>query len=265
MKRVKRNKINQLLAHWPGATISLCSWLHRQGYGYDLLYKYRKSKWIYPVGRGAVARAGDRVTWISGLYAIQEQLGLSVHAAGKTALQMHGYAHFLPLGKGAAVWLFGPPAVKLPAWFHKHDWSVKVHYTMTNLFSHPAILGVTKKDMGTYAVTVSSPERAMMEVLHLVPQHESLEEAQLLMEGLTTLRPRLVQTLLEQCRSVKVKRLFMFLAEQCHHPWVKKLNLSRVDFGKGKRVIAKNGRLDPKYQITVPELSPKLEDSRESV
>ncbi len=37
------------------------------------------------------------------------------------------------------------------------------------------------------------------------------------MEGLTTLRPRLIQSLLEQCRSVKVKRLFTVLAEACNH------------------------------------------------
>ncbi len=92
-----------------------------------------------------------------------------------------------------------------------------------------------------------------MEVLYLVPANESFEEAGLLMEGLTTLRPRLVQALLTQCRSVKVKRLFMFLAEACNHAWVKKLDLSKVDFGKGKRMIVKGGRFDAKYNITVPD------------
>lgn len=32
-----------------------------------------------------------------------------------------------------------------------------------------------------------------------------------------------------QCRSVKVKRLFMFLAEACNHAWIKSLDLSTVD------------------------------------
>jgi hypothetical protein len=40
------------------------------------------------------------------------------------------------------------------------------------------------------------------------------------MEGLNTLRPDLVQELLEKCSSVKVKRLFMHLAEQFQHPWL---------------------------------------------
>jgi hypothetical protein len=62
----------------------------------------------------------------------------------------------------------------------------------------------------------------------------------------------LVQALLEHCASVKVKRLFMFLAENCKHGWAGKVDLSKVDFGSGKRVLKKGGRFDAKYQITVP-------------
>ncbi len=107
--------------------------------------------------------------------------------------------------------------------------------------------------MGFYVVRLSTPERAIMEVLYGVPKEESYEEAKLLMEGLTTLRPRLVQMLLESCVSIKVKRLFMVLAESCGHTWVKKLDLSKVDFGKGKRMLVRGGRFDSKYNITVPE------------
>ena len=63
-----------------------------------------------------------------------------------------------------------------------------------------------------------------------------------------------MQSLLERCASVKVKRLFMVLAESCQHPWVKKLDLSKVDFGKGKRMLVRGGRLDSKYNITVPDM-----------
>ena len=111
---------------------------------------------------------------------------------------------------------------------------------------------MTTKDLGPYAIKVSAAERAMMEVLYGVPQVDSYEEARLLMDGLTTLRPRVVQTLLENCASVKVKRLFMLLAENCNHAWVPKVDLSKVDFGKGKRTLVKGGRFNPKYKITVP-------------
>jgi hypothetical protein len=44
----------------------------------------------------------------------------------------------------------------------------------------------------------------------------------------------------------------MLLAENCKHSWVRKVELSKVDFGKGKRMLVKGGRFDPKYNITVP-------------
>ena len=73
------------------------------------------------------------------------------------------------------------------------------------------------------------------------------------MESLVTLRPEIVQKLLEICRFVKVKRLFMYMGEKHKHPWVEKLDRSRVDLGRGKRRIVSGGELDPKYQITVPK------------
>ena len=100
---------------------------------------------------------------------------------------------------------------------------------------------------------MSAPERAALELLRLVPHRETYEEARLLFEGLPPLRPTLVQQLLEACRSVKAKRLFLHRAEACALPWVGKLDRGRVDLGSGKRVIVKGGRFDPKYQITVPE------------
>lgn len=230
-------------------------WLEKQGVYQQLIHEYEKTSWVRRVGRGAYARAGDKVEWTGGLYALQEQLRLPIHAGGKTALSLQGYAHFLPMGPGTTVVLFGPPNVKLPLWFKQYRWGVKVRYTATNLFVGGADQGLTKREMGFYSVSVSAPERAMMEVLYGVPKEESYEEAKLLMEGLTTLRPRVVQTLLERCASIKVKRLFMVLGESCRHAWVKKLDLSKVDFGKGKRMLVRGGRFDSKYNITVPEAS----------
>ena len=35
--------------------------------------------------------------------------------------------------------------------------------------------------------------------------------------------------------------------------WLDRIDRAKIDLGKGKRMIAKGGKLDPKYQITVPE------------
>jgi hypothetical protein len=44
----------------------------------------------------------------------------------------------------------------------------------------------------------------------------------------------------------------MYLAESCKHAWVQRLDLAKIDFGQGKRMLVRGGRLDPKYKITVP-------------
>jgi len=245
-------KLNRLLRVWPQGTVAASRWLEQQGAYQQLRQTYEKGGWIERIGQGGYIRAGEMVEWTGGLYALQRQLRLSVHAAAKTALQMHGYAHFLPLGKGAPVTLFGSAGVRLPGWFRRHAWGVSLCYVATRMFLDDPDMGLADKAMGNWSVRLSAPERAMMELLYLVPDRESFSEASLLMEGLTTLRPGLVQSLLEQCRSIKVKRLFMFLAEHHNHPWVKRLDLSKVDFGKGKRMLVKGGCYDTKYRITVP-------------
>ena len=73
------------------------------------------------------------------------------------------------------------------------------------------------------------------------------------MEGLNNLRPALVQSLLEACQSVKVKRLFLYLAEKSNHDWFTYLDLSKIDLGSGKRSIVKDGVYISRYQITVPK------------
>jgi len=251
MKRENSRKLNQLLQTWPYGVVYTANWLYQHGIKDDRLSVYRAHGWVDALSHGAVVRSGDKFDWTGGLWAIQQQLGLKIHAGAKTALELQGYAHFLPLGKGGQIWLFGTPGQRLPAWFRKYDWSAKIRYVATSLFAED-MLGLTEKKMPSYAVKISAPERAMFEMLHLVPQESSFEGALHLMEGLTTLRPELVQTLLERCWSVKVKRLFLFFAEKCNHPWLPKVSLKKVKLGKGKRLIVKGGRFDSKYQISVP-------------
>lgn len=73
-----------------------------------------------------------------------------------------------------------------------------------------------------------------------------------LVEMLTTLRPKVLQELLEQCRSIRVKRLFLYLADKAGHLWFTRLDRSRIGHGKGKRVIGTGGVLVPDYELVLP-------------
>ena len=240
--------------NWPKKTVATYDWLEGQGVYRQLADTYVKSGWLERVGRGAFKWAGEeKVDWTGALYALQTQLKLSVHAAGKTALQMQGYAHYLAVGAKPAAVLFGKAGEKLPAWFERYSWETKIRYTAAYLFHDKKTLGLTDFNASDYSIKIAAPERAMFEVCYDVPDKESFEEAGHLMEGLTTLRPNLVQSLLEDCNSVKTKRLFMYFAEEYGHAWLKKLNLSKVDFGKGNRSLCADGQYNKKYQLVVPK------------
>lgn len=243
-----RNKLNNLIKMNPRGVVLTSAQLENQGISRQLVKSYNNTGWLVPIGKGAYALAGSKIDWSSGLPAIQKD---GIHLGGKTALELHGYGHFMPMGKNQVIHLFGSTGIRLPTWFQKYNWGNSIKYITTNFL--PAKIGLTDKEYNNRTIIISSVERAILEVLHLAPQSISLEEVDLLMESLITLRPSLLQQLLEKCNSIKVKRLFLFLAERNNFSWLKKLNLSNINLGKGKRVIVKGGHLDQKYQITVPK------------
>lgn len=253
MSMDNRSIINRLLRSWPQGTVAVSAWLTRQGVYQQLTDTYVKTGWLRRLGHGAFVRCDDSVEWPGGVYALQNGLGLPVHVGGKTALELRGFGHFVPPGDGGRLCLFAQAGRKLPTWFLRHNWRRKVVFKMPALFGGKPDLGLTRHSFGRFDVTISSPELAILEMLHLVPGEESAEEALLLMEGLGTLRPALVQELLERCRSVKVKRLFLALAGRCNHAWVGKLKLEKVKLGSGKRSVVPGGVLDPKYLVTLPK------------
>lgn len=243
-------KINLLLKSQPSGVVFLSSWLVNQGYSLDLQKRYKKGKWLQSIGTGAMIRAGDEVGYEGAVYALQQQLGLSAHPAGRTAMSLLGKAHYLELAQSKVI-LFGQAKETLPSWCRNRDWGVKLDYHSSSFL--PAGLGITDVELKTFSIKVSSAARALMECLYLAPLNQDLIECFELMEGMNNLQPILVQQLLEQCTSVKVKRLFLYMAEKANHDWVRYLNMETIDQGRGKRSLVDNGVYVPKYQITVPK------------
>jgi len=196
--------------------------------------KYVASGWLETVGSGVFKRPGDTPTWQGALHALQAQDGLAVHVGGLTALAAQGVAQFARLGRGH-VWLFSQPGVRPPLWFLL-----------------PAGLAVREQALGGFSLLASTPERALLECLFLAPDRMDLEETYGLLENQRTLRPTVMQSLLEACSSVKVKRLFMFMAERAGLPVVAKLARDRIDLGSGPRTIVAKGAFVAKYEIVVP-------------
>ncbi len=250
MSNETTTKINKLLRTTPAGAVLLSSWLVKQGYSLDLQKRYKKSNWLSSIGTGAVIRHGDKVDYYGAIYALQKQAGLSIHVGGRSALAAQGKSHYIDIASVRAV-LFGESKEKLPAWFKKYDWGVKVDYFASSFL--PAHVGLTDFDLPNFSVKISGPARAMLECLYLTPKYQDFYECYELMEGLNALRPKAVQELLESCSSVKVKRVFLYLAEKCGHGWLEYLDQRKIDLGSGKRSLVNNGIYVKKYQITVPE------------
>ncbi len=243
-------KIQKLLQKWPQGTVTMTSWLERFGISRQLQKKYVESQWIKSLGRGAYIKTGDHVSWQGGLYALQIQAHIPVHVGALTALTLQGMGHYIRLGK-ERVFLFSPPRTTLPSWFSSHDWQQPVQHIKTSVL--PEGLGLTDHEEKTFSINISSPERAMLECLYLTPRELDVVECYQVMEGLTNLRPKNIQELLEQCFSIKVKRLFLYMAEKAGHQWIPFLNVQNLNLGKGARTIVRGGVYVSKYDISIPK------------
>lgn len=244
------SKINKLLQLQPAGVVLTSGWLSQSGYSPELLRNYRKSHWLEAIGNGAMIRQNDSVDYLGGVYALQQQLNLAVHPGAKTALSMLGKTHYLNLGANV-VYLFGKEKERLPAWFKNYNWGSEIKHITTSFL--PADAGLIEKEHKSFSVKIASAARAMMECLYLAPQNQNVFECFEIMQGLTSLSPRTTQDLLEGCTSVKVKRLFLYLAEKAGHDWFNHLNMNQINLGHGNRSLVKNGFFVKKYKLTVPK------------
>lgn len=252
------SKLNKVFQKLPEGVVATQVWLERQGVYRQLTRRYLTSGWLERFGHGAFVQAGDTVDWLGAVHTLQTQLGLDVHVAAETALQLMGRAHFVPLGDGFTVCLFGEEKTRLPTWFVNRGWPVQIDFRRPRLFEDGAEIGFSQVERNRYSVRVAAPERAIFEVVYLSTTNAALEHAHTLMTGQSTLRPDVVQQLLEQCRSVRVKRYFLWSAQTADHAWFKKIDRSHVHLGSGNRQLFKGGVYDAEYKITVPLLKEEM-------
>jgi len=251
------------------------AWLERHGFSRQLRRRYVLSGWLLSPARGAFARPAssdksDPLPWQQLVISLNAFLEVPVAAGGRTALELQGFSHYLTTSGAREAHLYVNR--KPPVWvsqlrvntqfvFHNasklfNNGDIPPYAGKTETVAAPPPTGtVTQLPWGhwSWPLPVSTPERAILELLDEVPKRETFHQADVLMEGLRNLSPRRLQTLLSDCKSVKAKRLFFWFAERHNHAWLQKLERSAIDLGKGKRMLVRGGKLDTKYNITVPE------------
>lgn len=259
MNTQSRTKLKWLLDSVPPGHLVTSAWLADQGTAYETFRDYVNRGWLERVARGVLRRPSlgesEAVDWQTCVVSMQRILGLEVHLGSMTALGLHGYQHDLALDGESEVWLYGD---RIPSWITRVPLNAKLRTRSRLLFEDSAIglmessEGTAPQSERTWALTISSPERAILEALDELPDHESFTKLDRTFESLATLRPRVLELLLGSCRRVKTKRLFFVFADRHDHPWRRHVLPEEFDLGSGDRALVKGGAIHPRYRIMVP-------------
>ncbi|MCQ2608402.1 MAG: type IV toxin-antitoxin system AbiEi family antitoxin [Bacteroidales bacterium] len=242
-------KIQQIVKNAPRDTVLFGSWLSDNGLDARGQYSYMKSGWLERISKGVYKIHGTSPTLLATISSYNTQLKKKCIVGAYTALELRGYSHYLSMGKPKA-FLFTDKNNKLPSWLLNNNWDMTIKYMKTSFLGND-LLGVETMSIDKLDLLVSSPERAFFECLNMPDASSSLLDIYYIMESLTTLRPKLVQQLLESCTSQKVKRLFLYMAEKANHPWVKALQLDKINFGTSRFMITPIGKYIKKYNMTI--------------
>ncbi|TDY04001.1 type IV toxin-antitoxin system AbiEi family antitoxin domain-containing protein [Thiohalophilus thiocyanatoxydans] len=227
-------------------------WLKSREFNRPLVDYYLRSGALEAVARGIYRRPGPALKWQHVVYSLQE-LGFAIHIGGRTALDHQGMAHYLPMGGHETIQLYA--AGKLPAWFAQLETPVEFERHSRALFAaNVTTAGYTSLPFGgwDWPLNYSTRERALLEYVDELPDRADLDMADKYMEGATSFRPELLMSLLQACKRIKTKRLFLWLAARHRHAWFAQLDVSALELGSGKRVVYPGGVLDKQYNITVP-------------
>ena len=271
MDAQRSSRLNRMLLSLPEGFLADSAWLQAQGLTRSSIRDYVDRGWLERIGPRVYRRPSQLtkapLRWDVVVLSLQQVMHKPVHVGGRTAVELSGYAHYVEAGDTSRVYLYG---AGLPSWLAKLPISVQFETRSLGLFANSnsgveakrydmrsgeasgSLKDVESTSPWEWSLTMSVPERAILEMMDELPHRESFHQVDVVMEGLANLRPQLLGKLLRECKSVKVKRLFLWYADRHGHAFFKHLDLSAVDLGKGKRQLVPQGHFDSHYQITLP-------------
>lgn len=202
----------------------------------DLAVHYVRAGWLTRLARGVYCRPNDTLALHPSLLLLQRKLD-GLHVGGKSALDWYGLRQYV--SQQPVLQLYGWTAGRLPDWFMER---FPAEYHRKRLFNeHPeALLHVGPFERRDGAPQVSSPERALLELLSEVGVRQPLQEARDLVESTYSLRADVLSELLQRCTSVKTVRLCLHLGREGALPWVAKLDPDKLPTGSDRPWVSKS-------------------------
>lgn len=236
MVTIRRNKLNTLYTRLAPGTPLASEDLAALGISADLAVHYVRAGWLTRLARGVYCRPNDTLALHPSLLLLQRKLE-GLHVGGKSALDWYGVRHYL--SQRPVVHLYGWAAGRLPAWFTER---FPAEYHRKRLFDEKpdTLLHVGPFEKRRDAPQVSSPERALLEVLSEVGVRQPLKEAQELMESAYSLRADVLRELLQRCTNIKTVRLCLQLGREHSLPWAAKLDPAHLPTGSDRPWVSRS-------------------------
>lgn len=237
MATTRGNKLNSLYTRLaPGMPLTPED-LVALGISADLAVHYVRSGWLTRLARGVYCRPNDTLALHPSLLLLQRRFP-GLHVGGKSALDWYGVRQYV--SQQPVLHLYGWAAGHLPDWFTER---FPAEYHRKRLFDErpDALLHVGPFEKRSGAPQVSSPERALLELLSEVGVRQSLQEAEELVESTYSLRADVLRELLQHCKSVKTVRLCLQLGREGSLPWVSKLDPDELPTGSDRPWVSRSG------------------------
>lgn len=215
-----------------GAPITV-EWLNKRGLTSRQIAQLAQAGWLQRLGRGVYVLPGDTLARDPSL-ALLRRLIPGLHVGGKTALGWRGVRHNLAMRERWHLW--GDKPTVLPGWFTAE---FPADYQATHLFDDamPVNVGLAPMPGGDPGVLVSTPERAVLELLSDVGKTQGVEEARQLVEGARALRRAVLDELLAHLTRIKVARLAHAWASELDLPWADLARKHSQRIGGGARWV----------------------------
>lgn len=227
---IKGHKLNSLYACIaPGMPLSSDD-LAVLGISADLTIYYVRAGRLERLARGVYCRPDDPPALQPSVALLQRSLE-GLHVSGKSALEWQGIYHSVP--QQPFLRLSGWQAGHLPGWFTER---FPAEYHRNRLFEEqPATpLYVRPFENREGAPLISTPERALLEVLSEVGLRQPMHEARELVRSSDSLRGEIMLDLLKHCASVKTVRLCLQLGREFGQPWITELDPSLLPKGSDR-------------------------------
>jgi hypothetical protein len=216
------------------------AWLRDFGISIAAANQLVDAGWMVRLSPGAYLITGDTPTR-DGTIAYMGRRIRGLHVGGQTALAWYGIRHYVAFRERVVLW--GRSRYAIAQWVS----DAMLHsYQTTQLFDAGMGYMFQLKPLpnGHPNVLVSTPERALLELVSEIGKGLPYEHAENLTVGLRNIRYDVLRHLLSHCRHIKTIELVRRLGQNSGFEWASELPeltreliaLRRSVLGKGKSV-----------------------------